>query len=120
MSIDPSLRWKLRIFHIRDAIGHIIKYTKGLSLDDFVSDHKTYHAVVRCFQICGEAVKKIPNDVIEEYPHIPWREMARFRDKVVHDYDGLNDQILWDIIRNELPQILLDIKKIPLKEEDLE
>ncbi len=120
MSIDPKLRWKLRILHIRDAIEYIMEYTNGKDFESFTNDRLTFDATARNFQIIGEAVKKIPEEITDKYPDIPWKDMARFRDKIVHDYDGVNHRVLWDVIQNKLPQLLEDIKKMPVKEEDFE
>jgi uncharacterized protein with HEPN domain len=77
-------------------------------------------ATARNFQIIGEAAKKIPPEIRDQYPHIPWREMAGFRDKIVHDYDGLNYTRIWHVMEKTLPGLLDDILAMPVKREDLE
>lgn len=82
----------LRLFldDIIEAITKIEGYTQGQSFDEFYQDSKTVDAVIRNFEVIGEATKNIPDDVRVNYPQIPWKEMAGMRDKLIHEYFGVN------------------------------
>ena len=97
---------------IQEAIERIVAYTGSLSYQQFLADIKTQDAVVRNLQVLGEAAKKLSPGLRNTTPHLPWQEMAGMRDKIVHDYFGINYDIVWTVIRQELPAILAEIKKL--------
>lgn len=84
------------------AIEKIERYTKGMSKEEFGKDEMIIDAVVRNLEIIGEAVKKIPDDVRAEYDEIPWRKIAGLRDILIHEYFGININIIWDVVENKL------------------
>ena len=88
-----------------------------MTFEDFSDDRKTSHAVIRCFEIIGEAVKNVPDTLKAKYPVIPWREMAGMRDKMIHEYFGVNLSIVWQTIEEDLPLMDAMIKKIIADEE---
>lgn len=88
---------------ILEAILNIEKYTNQLSFDDFMSDQKTIDAVVRNFEIIGEAANKLPNDFRSNNPIIDWTGVIGFRNILIHDYFGTDYDILWNIKNNYLP-----------------
>ncbi len=88
---------------IKTSITDIKEFTKDMSFEGFSCDRKTSHAVIRCFEIIGEAVKNLPDEVKARYPDIPWREIAGMRDKMIHEYFGVNLQIVWQTIEDDLP-----------------
>lgn len=77
-----------------------------------MKDDKTSSAVIRKFEIIGEATKQVPDVIRRKYPDIPWREMGRMRDKLIHFYFGVDLYIVWDTIKNRLPEVKILIKKI--------
>jgi uncharacterized protein with HEPN domain len=93
---------KLYVKDIIDSIQKIQQYTKGLSLRQFKKKDLVIDAVVRNFEIIGEASKNIPEEIKSRYPDIPWREMAGMRDKVIHEYFGVDFDILWKTISTRL------------------
>jgi len=111
-----SRDFKLYIEDIFDAIKSIQSFTKGINFDAFFKDDKTISAVVRKFEVMGEATKRIPDAVKAENPDIPWKEMAKMRDKLIHHYAEVNVVLLYDTIVKELPllkkQIHTLLKKI--------
>ncbi len=86
-----------------------------MSSQEFLKDDKTYDAVMRNIQIIGEAIKHLPADVRKEYKSVDWKKAAGLRDIVVHEYFGINEDIIWDVISNKIPELEKEVKKI-LKE----
>jgi uncharacterized protein with HEPN domain len=98
---------------IIDAINSIEEYTRDLTYEGFVKDKRTVDAVVRNFEIVGEATKHIPERVRKEYTSVPWRDMAGMRDRLIHGYFGVNLDVVWKTIKERLPIVK------PLVEEAL-
>ena len=90
---------------IREAIERIQRYVGTLGLDDFLTNTEKQDAVVRNFEIIGEATKGLPAEFRKTHKHIEWTEMAGFRDKLIHHYFGLNLRILWDVVQTKLPPL---------------
>ena len=97
---------------ILEAMDAIERFVDGIGFEDFTSDDKTSSAVIRKFEIIGEATKNIPDHITQKYPGIPWKEMAGFRDKLIHFYFGIKFEILWNTIKRQLPQLKTSISKI--------
>ncbi len=97
---------------IIDSANKISEYTKILTYEDFIIDNKTIDAVIRNFEIIGEATKNLPNDFKNKYTMIPWEEMYRFRNIILHEYFGIDYSIVWKIVTEELPKNLIDLLKI--------
>lgn len=97
---------------INEAMGMIRFYTKGLTYRKFLEDRKTQDAVVRNFEIIGEAAKNISASFKTDNPDIPWKKLAGLRDKLIHFYFGIDFKIVWNIIRKELPALHKQIKNI--------
>lgn len=98
--------------HIREAMQRIIAYTDGLSYAQFLEDTKTQDAVIRNLQVIGEAAKKLSAPLKQAHCHIPWKEMAGMRDKIIHEYFGVNYDIVWMVAQQELPALLLQIESL--------
>lgn len=96
---------KLYIKDILNAIESIEKFVEGMTFEEFCEDDKTSSAVVRKFEIIGEASKNIPEKIKRKYPDIPWKEMAGFRDKLIHFYFAIDYQLVWDTIKVKLPEL---------------
>jgi len=90
---------------IVDAMDKVLKFVKDMSYDEFIQDDKTVFAVVRALEIIGEGVKNIPDDTRENYSEIPWKGMAGMRDKVIHEYFGVNLKLVWKTIKERIPEI---------------
>jgi uncharacterized protein with HEPN domain len=102
---------------ILEAIKRIRIFTSGMDYEAFMDDIKTRDAVVRNFEIIGEASKSIKNDFREKYTGVPWKEMAGMRDKLIHHYFGVNYEIVWTIIHEELSPVFDSINRILLQGE---
>ena len=96
----------LYIHDIIKAIESILAFTDDMTFDQFTGDDKTLSAVVRKFEIIGEAVKNLSIDLIEDNPHVPWSDMARMRDKLIHGYFGIDAEIIWKVAREDMPNVL--------------
>ncbi len=103
---------RLYIEDVKDAIQKIEKYTIGLDFDTFVKDEKTIDAVIRNLSIIGEAVKNFPNELRSKYPQIPWKEITGIRNKAIHEYFGIDEDILWKTIKEDLPPFKKQISEI--------
>ena len=93
---------KTYIEDIITAIDKIENYTAGMAKENLIRNELVQDAVVRNLEVIGEAVKKIPNDVRSSYEDIPWRKIAGLRDILIHEYFGINMNIVWDVIENKL------------------
>lgn len=108
MSRDESLY----LADIVECCEKVLKFTKGMAYKDFVHDDLHFDAVLRNLEIIGEAVKHVPEEIRKTYPHIAWRKIAGFRDIVAHNYFGVSDEIVWDIVENIIPALLDQMKTI--------
>lgn len=97
---------------ILDASGKISKFISGLDSARFADDEKTCFAVIRGLEIIGEAARKIPPSLRQKYPQIPWREITGMRDKLIHDYMGVNATVVWKTITEDLPAIEPQIRQM--------
>lgn len=97
--------------HILDSIDKILKFTAS-GKDFFLTDDKTQDAVIRNLEIIGEAVRKIPMDFREARPEIPWKIIAGMRDKLIHDYFGVNLNIVWEAVEKDIPNLKKKIKNL--------
>lgn len=100
------------LLDIKEAIRRISDYTGELDYDEFLGEEKTQDAVIRNLEIIGEASKNLSLAIKNKCDNIPWKEMAGLRDRLIHQYFGVNIDTVWKIIRQELPGLLAKIKNI--------
>ena len=90
---------------IAESCEKILRFTAGFCQSDLIGDVRTYDAVVRNLEIIGEAAKHISEEIKRELPEIEWRKAAGLRDMLAHAYFGIDNDILWDVVQNKVPQL---------------
>ncbi len=103
---------------IKEALNRINIYHKNLNSEQFLKDFKTQDAIIRNFEILGEAVKLLPDNFKKQYYTIPWNKIAGIRDRLIHQYFGVNFEIIWTIIEKDLPGFQQNIDEILLKRQE--
>jgi hypothetical protein len=103
---------ELLVEDIWESIEKIERYTKGMTLDKFQGDEKTTDAVVRNFEIIGEAARRLPVDFTDQHSGIEWGKITGLRNRVVHEYFGVDLQIIWQILKKDLPVFKESLKNI--------
>ncbi|SNY41468.1 Uncharacterized conserved protein, contains HEPN domain [Orenia metallireducens] len=103
---------QLYLNDILDAITRIKKFTEGMALKEFVQDELVQSAVIRQLEIVGEAGNKVSKDLQNEFDNIPWREIIGTRNKLIHDYSGVDIILVWNIVVKELNSLDKNIEKI--------
>ncbi|MBI2645062.1 DUF86 domain-containing protein [Candidatus Uhrbacteria bacterium] len=101
MKKDP----KIFLLHMLESILDIERWTKNISQEEFFDDTKTQDAVMRKFEILGEAVKNISKDFRNAHPHVEWQEMAGMRDMLIHEYFGVDLGIVWNTAQRDIPRL---------------
>ena len=99
---------------LTEACDDILSFTKGMSYSDFASDKKTINAVIRSLEVIGEATKNLPESFRSNYPDVPWKQMAGMRDKLIHNYFGIDIQMVWQAVEKHIPHILALIREITI------
>lgn len=94
------------------ALEKISRFTDGASRAEFIADERTCDAVVRNLEIIGEASKRLPETFTTRYPTVPWRKIVGLRNRVIHEYFGVDMEIVWTIIQNDLPSFHSALKDI--------
>ncbi len=97
---------------MREALSSIEEFVGGMTFDEFERDAKTRFAVIRAFEVLGEAAKKVPETVRERYPEIPRKEMTGMRNKLIHEYFAVDTKVLWKTIRTDIPQMRDAIRRL--------
>jgi uncharacterized protein with HEPN domain len=102
-----SRSWTLFLQDILESAKKVRRYTQTLNLESFVKNEMVYDAVLRNLEVIGEAAKKIPPEIRNRYPQVDWRGIAGLRDVLAHAYFGLDDETLWSVVQEKVPQLIL-------------
>ena len=104
--------WTDYLEDIVSAIEKIERFAGGMHFQDFAHDEKTVFAIIRALEIIGEAAKGVPEAMRSGHPDIPWKEMAATRDKLIHAYSGVDLEVVWNTIQQDLPPLKTGIVKL--------
>jgi uncharacterized protein with HEPN domain len=108
VSRDPNLYLE----DIQSSCDKIIRYTSGMAFDNFTVDDRTYDAVIRNLEIIGEAAKNVPEELKRKYSQVEWRAIGALRNIVAHEYFGVKDEIIWDIVIHKIPVLRQQVHQI--------
>ena len=103
------LRDKERLEHIKAAIDRILRYTSDKSYEDLVADDMMYYAVVKNIEIIGEAANMLTQRFQQTHPETPWKMVKGMRNYIVHEYFQIDDIVVWDVIKNNIPELLYQV-----------
>jgi uncharacterized protein with HEPN domain len=99
-----------------DNARRAVQFVKGMDYKKFSKDDKTVYAVIRAVEIIGEAAASVPDEIRSKYPDIPWRDVKGMRNKLVHQYFGINMEVVWQTVQEDLPMLMPILENI-LKQE---
>lgn len=102
---------RVYLLHIRDAIRQVVEYT-AIRKEEFCADRKTQDAVVRNLEIIGEATKRLSVSLKSAHPDVPWKPIAGMRDKLIHDYFGVNVELVWEVVERDLPSLCEKVNRL--------
>jgi uncharacterized protein with HEPN domain len=114
-SEGPQRAWR---FYLEDMIGfveNVLSYTDGHDLGTFTTSKLNYDATLRNLELIGEAATHIPQDIRDHSPQIPWRQVIATRNRLIHGYLGIDDEILWSIIQDDIPALLANLHALTNK-----
>ena len=107
--------WRVYLAHILECVEAIESYTQGMSEEDFLAAPHIQDAVIRRIEVMGEAAARMPAEVREQYPHIPWGQMIGMRNMLIHEYFNVDTYLVWDTVRQDIPKLKAQLKSIPEK-----
>ena len=103
---------RLYLSDILDSCAAIQEFVRGLSFEKFCNDRKTSSAVIREFEIIGEAIGKLPDELKQKRPDVEWQDIKDFRNLLIHEYFGVDLEIVWKIIQDDLPILIDAVREI--------
>lgn len=110
--MKSNLGDKARLEHILDAISEIQSYTKDTDLEEFTGNSMKKYATIKQLEIIGEAASQITNGMKEKYSEVEWREIVGLRNILIHEYFGVDENIVWGIITKDIPKLKIHVARI--------
>ena len=119
--MQPDVKDAAYLWDIVEAALHTQAFTEGMNRSDFESDPKTYFAVIAQLQVIGEATKRLSEEFRNGHPALPWSDMARMRDWLIHHYDRIKLEVVWDTVTKDVPQVIAFLQPmLPAKRPEKE
>jgi uncharacterized protein with HEPN domain len=112
MSENAGRNWLFYLSDMLEFAEKFICYTEGFEQDSFIASGLNFDATVRNLELMGEAATHIPAEIRERYHEIPWRQIIATRNRLIHGYLGIDDDVLWDIIQNDIPNLIIQLKSV--------
>lgn len=91
---------------------NVLAYTEGLTQEEFIKTGLNYDATLRNLELIGEAATHIPESIRVAYPEVPWRKIIATRNRLIHGYLGIDNDVLWSIIKSDMPKLLMELNKV--------
>jgi len=110
MSGPTKREWRFYLNDMTDFASKVLSYTEGMEQDEFVESALTYDATLRNLELIGEAATHIPDEIRASHPEIPWRMIIATRNRLIHGYLGIDNDTLWSIIRDDIPELLSKLR----------
>ena len=107
-----SRNWRLYVGDMIEFSEAVLSYTAGMDQTGFVADRRTYPATLHSLQLVGEAATRIPTEVRDTHSEVRWREIMGTRNRIVHAYLGIDDDVVWDIVRTDIPKLLAQLRDV--------
>ncbi len=113
----PPREWRVRVKDIFEAAERALGYVQGLTFEEFAADPRTVDAVSYAIVVIGEAVKAVPETVTVAMPEIPWADIRGMRNKVAHEYFGVDVGVLWQTVREDLPPLVVSLRALAARSD---
>ena len=104
--------WRFYLDDMAQFAERVISYSEGMSQEDFESNSLNYDAITRNIELIGEAATRIPEEIRASNPNIPWRQIIATRNQLIHGYLGIDNDVLWSIVQDDIPSLLQQLKKL--------
>ena len=109
---DDTRHWRLYVQDMVEFAEKVLSYTKGIDQETFLADGRTYDAALRNIELIGEASSHVPGHVREAHAEIEWRRIVAIRNRVAHAYLGIDDDVVWDVIQTDVPDLLPKLRSL--------
>ena len=109
---EETRHWRLYVRDMIEFSEKVLSYTEGMGQDAFIADQRTYDAALRNIELIGEAATHVPDQVREAHPEVDWRRIVGARNRLAHAYLGIDDDVVWDIIRTDVPDLLPRLRRL--------
>ena len=116
--MSPEAPWRVRVEDITAAVRRVLEYTSGMTQEEFFGDQKTIDAVVRNIEIIGEAARRVPEAIQTRAPEVAWAQMRGMRNVVIHEYDIVDVEIVWQTVQEDLPSLVEPLERLLSEQQD--